>query len=235
VSTRTARSTTSCRSALHDGIEVGYLWLGLRGQSEPVEAPVDAYVHDVAVLPHLRGRGYGTDLMRAAEDLARGLGAGVVRLNVFGHNAPARRLYDRLGYTALATRMTKPCLSTMSEPPGPTLRLEPLDRDRWAAYDEGLEVGRIRLRFHLLTTGEHAAIDDLVVDEPGRGRGYGPAVVAAAERVCRGRDVVALAVDLDADLEAHDDVRAWCEQSGFEVTATTMSRLIQPAGARRRP
>lgn len=45
--------------------------------------------------------------MRAAENFARGLGATGLSLHVFGHNVPAIRLYEDLGYTVTSQNMRK--------------------------------------------------------------------------------------------------------------------------------
>lgn len=86
--------------------EVGYLWLGLRPRDDRLPG-LQAYVYDVAVRPELRGRGYGRAIMRAGQERAAELGASAIRLNVFGHNAAARGLYESLGYDTVATLMHK--------------------------------------------------------------------------------------------------------------------------------
>ncbi len=55
-------------------------------------------VHDLAVLPQARGRGIGQALLDAVVDRARRLGACKVTLEVLENN-PARRLYERQGFT----------------------------------------------------------------------------------------------------------------------------------------
>jgi GNAT superfamily N-acetyltransferase len=55
------------------------------------------YVHDMHLLPQLRGQGIGTALLRMVEERARRFGAPAVRMRVFGEN-PALRLYERSGY-----------------------------------------------------------------------------------------------------------------------------------------
>ena len=62
------------------------------------------------VKPEARGKGLGTELIRAAADHAREQGAEMLALEVQERNAGARRLYDRLGFTTydrlLATPIT---------------------------------------------------------------------------------------------------------------------------------
>jgi ribosomal protein S18 acetylase RimI-like enzyme len=67
-------------------------------------APDALYINVVATVPEARGRGWGTRLMQAAEDIAR---AGAMRrlgLIVSDANEAARRLYARLGYRRVASR-----------------------------------------------------------------------------------------------------------------------------------
>ena len=55
-------------------------------------------VHDMVVLPHLRGRGIGKALFAAVEEEARKRGACKVTLEVLSGNEVAKRLYASLGY-----------------------------------------------------------------------------------------------------------------------------------------
>lgn len=87
----------------HEGSPVGHLWLLVRPQSSEVEA----FLYDVELVPEARGRGLGRATMLAGEDTARELGATVMRLNVFGHNVPAIRLYRSLGFEVAMAAMTK--------------------------------------------------------------------------------------------------------------------------------
>ncbi len=86
--------------AQEDGADVGMLWLGERPVSE--DGPV-LWVFEVAVPEAVRRRGHGRELMRLAEEEARGLGYDAVALNVFSGNAPAIALYDGLGYAVTRT------------------------------------------------------------------------------------------------------------------------------------
>ena len=57
---------------------------------------------DIALLPEYRGRGIGTELLRALLDEAAEAGK---RLSIHVElNNPARRLYDRLGFTPIEER-----------------------------------------------------------------------------------------------------------------------------------
>lgn len=57
-----------------------------------------AHINNLAVLPTLRGRGLGTQLLAAITREAAHLGAGLVTLEVRESNLPARRLYERAGF-----------------------------------------------------------------------------------------------------------------------------------------
>ena len=82
---------------------VGALWLGA-----PIpRAQSTWYVSFVVVEENFQGRGYGRAAMQAAEAFAKEQGGAYLGLNVFGHNPVARRLYDSLGYQAMATTMRK--------------------------------------------------------------------------------------------------------------------------------
>lgn len=56
-------------------------------------------IHDLAVLPELRGAGTGRKLLHAVEQKARELGCCKVTLEVQENNAKARRLYERTGFS----------------------------------------------------------------------------------------------------------------------------------------
>lgn len=64
----------------------------------------EAEVLTLAVMPEARGRGLGQMLVAALEAAARNRGAEVMFLEVAETNAPARRLYARLGYAAAGRR-----------------------------------------------------------------------------------------------------------------------------------
>jgi ribosomal-protein-alanine N-acetyltransferase len=79
------------------GRVVGYGML--RGWDEGYEVPSLG----IAIHPSMRGKGLGRDLMHRLHEMARGRGAGRVRLRVREDNAEAIALYERLGY-AFASR-----------------------------------------------------------------------------------------------------------------------------------
>ena len=73
-----------------DGETVGVLWVHVQADR--------AFIYDIEMRDEVRGRGYGTQTLRAAAALAREAGRSRIALNVFGHNDGARRLYAREGY-----------------------------------------------------------------------------------------------------------------------------------------
>lgn len=118
---------------------VGALWLRVR----PLSTEVEAYVFDVEILPEARGRGLGRATMLAAEEAARDQRADVVRLNVFGHNVPAIRLYESLGYSAASISMAKPLrrLDARLDVAGPRLELRDMTAAEYVAFRARLETG----------------------------------------------------------------------------------------------
>lgn len=77
-----------------DGVEVGILWFGMRER----DGRPHAFILDIEVAADQRRKGYGRELMHAAEREARRLGAESIGLHVFGFNTGAVELYERLGY-----------------------------------------------------------------------------------------------------------------------------------------
>lgn len=77
-----------------DGVEVGILWFGMRER----DGRPHAFILDIEVAADQRRKGYGREMMHAAEREARRLGADSIGLHVFGFNTGAVELYERLGY-----------------------------------------------------------------------------------------------------------------------------------------
>ncbi|MFG2286137.1 GNAT family N-acetyltransferase [Streptomyces sp. NPDC048595] len=93
------------RILVHDGAEVGSVWVALRMPQQP-----GGYVVDVQVAPGHRGRGHGRTLMLVAERESLAAGCTGLGLNVYADNAPARGLYHSLGYRPTAHLLWKPIL-----------------------------------------------------------------------------------------------------------------------------
>jgi len=62
------------------------------------EAPGTWYVNVLAVLPDHRSRGFGSDLLRLADERGRELGKRGMSVIVSNSNSGARRLYEKHGY-----------------------------------------------------------------------------------------------------------------------------------------
>ena len=76
-----------------------YLWCEPVEEAEVREAfPGVPLLNHLEVAPGWRGRGIGTQLIRAAEDAARRRGFDRIVLGVGVDNSDAKRLYQRLGY-----------------------------------------------------------------------------------------------------------------------------------------
>ncbi len=85
----------------HEGEVAGILWLCLRW-------PTQAWVYDVEVDPDRRGRGLGAAAMVHAARWTRSRVVPWLGLNVFGPNAHARSLYERLGYVLEEEHLDRP-------------------------------------------------------------------------------------------------------------------------------
>ncbi len=81
---------------------IGSLWIGPHPQRSDA-----AFIYDIVIDDSEQGRGFGRQAMLAAEDLVREAGLVRIGLNVIGFNERARRLYDSLGYSVVATSMGK--------------------------------------------------------------------------------------------------------------------------------
>ena len=119
-----------------EGGTVGHLWVRVRELSSEVEG----YVYDVELLPEARGRGLGRATMLAAEEVARTFGVTVMRLNVFGHNTRAIRLYESLGYTVSSATMTARVDELPdASPTGPRVELRAMTDQEYAVFRPRLE------------------------------------------------------------------------------------------------
>jgi ribosomal protein S18 acetylase RimI-like enzyme len=92
--------------AIHDrtlGARVGYLWFGIR---EP-DAQRYAALYDFSIAEEYRRQGYATQALHVLEEKVRALDLDEIRLHVFGHNQPARALYQKMGYLETNVTMAK--------------------------------------------------------------------------------------------------------------------------------
>ncbi len=86
-----------------EGKKVGLVHFGIkRDKKDPY-----LYLWDIVIDSEYRGKGYGKSTMAALENVGRKLGISKIRLNVFGHNAPAIALYEAMGYRPESLAMMK--------------------------------------------------------------------------------------------------------------------------------
>jgi ribosomal protein S18 acetylase RimI-like enzyme len=67
-----------------------------------------AYICDIRIRPEYQRQGHATRALAAVEEEARKFGPGGLGLQVFGHNAGARALYEKHGYQTTNINMFKP-------------------------------------------------------------------------------------------------------------------------------
>ena len=82
---------------------VGMLWFAVMEHG----GRKGAYVFDVKIDEAFRRRGYGEQAFQALETKVRELGLPTISLHVFGHNLPARAMYEKLGYITTNVQMSK--------------------------------------------------------------------------------------------------------------------------------
>lgn len=85
------------------GNSVGYLWIGIQ---ERFGRKI-ASINDIHVRNGNRGNGYGREIMRLAEEVAKREGVSRIRLHVFQSNQVARTLYESLGFKPTSIDMNK--------------------------------------------------------------------------------------------------------------------------------
>ncbi len=82
-----------------DQENLGTLWVFVQGSS--------AFLFDIMLDKRFRGVGYGRQTMTVMEKMLADEGIREVELHVFGHNAPARALYQKIGYLETDITMKK--------------------------------------------------------------------------------------------------------------------------------
>lgn len=85
------------------GTKIGVVWLALIDHNGSKEA----FIYDIEIVEGLRGQGWGSSVLGATEEKARGLGASVMSLHVFCHNKRAFSLYKKAGYKITSANMSK--------------------------------------------------------------------------------------------------------------------------------
>jgi ribosomal protein S18 acetylase RimI-like enzyme len=87
-----------------EGAPIGYLWIALQRDSNPQSG---AWIYDIELYEQFRGKGYGRELLRVAEEEVKRHGVSKLGLNVFGNNAIARNLYETSGFSITTIQMSK--------------------------------------------------------------------------------------------------------------------------------
>ncbi len=85
------------------GDAVGRLWFAERSRGDETVA----WIYEISIDEHARGRGFGREAMQLLEAEVRRLGLREIALNVFGGNEPARSLYRSLDYREVSVWMSK--------------------------------------------------------------------------------------------------------------------------------
>jgi ribosomal protein S18 acetylase RimI-like enzyme len=83
--------------------EIGWLWFGKKVEG----LRIFGYIYDIYLLPEHRGKGYGKNLMSVIESEIKSLGFKTIRLQVFGHNTIAQKLYLNSGFHITNIMMNK--------------------------------------------------------------------------------------------------------------------------------
>jgi GNAT superfamily N-acetyltransferase len=85
------------------GTPVGETWFSVRMKGGRVQFWVDW----IWIRPSSRRKGYGSDLLRLLEEMARARGADRIGLHVLAGNTRAIALYSKVGYQMTSHRMAK--------------------------------------------------------------------------------------------------------------------------------
>lgn len=83
--------------------KVGFMHFGIRRE----DTVPYAYIWDFEIYESHRGQGHAQAALAVTERKAQELGLKQIKLNVFGHNVKARRLYQKCGYRELSMTMGK--------------------------------------------------------------------------------------------------------------------------------
>ena len=82
---------------------VGMIWFALSDNG----MRQSAFVYDFVIFEQFRRHGYGAQALRELEGEVKHLGLDTISLHVFGHNLPARALYEKMGYVITNVNMSK--------------------------------------------------------------------------------------------------------------------------------
>ena len=82
---------------------IGILWFAEREEG----GGKIAFIYDIELQSEYRGKGWGAEAMPLLEPKVRELGIKTISLHVFGKNAVARNLYEKMGYEVTNVLMSK--------------------------------------------------------------------------------------------------------------------------------
>ncbi len=85
------------------GARVGMIWFAVRER----RGKKSAFIYDFVIREEQRGKGYGAQTLANVDRTVEKMGATRIGLNVMGHNAVARALYEKHGYEIAGIGMTK--------------------------------------------------------------------------------------------------------------------------------
>ena len=102
---RASRQWSEGLFVLDDGqVPRGFLWVGVIAT---MICPTVGYVKNIYVEPDLRGRGWGREMLRVAEQWVAERGATEIELDASVCNQEAVRMYETAGYDTRRLRMVK--------------------------------------------------------------------------------------------------------------------------------
>ncbi|GGK08993.1 hypothetical protein GCM10007063_34310 [Lentibacillus kapialis] len=86
---------------IRDGdLKVGMVWLAKKDDNK-------GFIYDINIWKSNQGKGYGKQVMKQVELIAKEIGLKMIGLHVLGHNKVARGLYEQLGYVETNIKMEK--------------------------------------------------------------------------------------------------------------------------------
>ncbi|GIK53034.1 MAG: Mycothiol acetyltransferase [Planctomycetes bacterium] len=88
-----------------NGRYAGHCWIGM--QIDFFTRAEEPWIFDISVMPEFRRRGLARAMLAAAQDFLRSRGFKFLGLQVMAHNAAARKLYEKLGYTTHSVTLRK--------------------------------------------------------------------------------------------------------------------------------
>ncbi len=193
----------------------------------------EGYLFDIEVVASARGRGLGRAAVLAAEQAARERGADVLRLNVFAHNAPARRVYDGLGYGVRRQVWTlrHPVGAAPSDPGTELHRPAQVSpgHDRWVVRADGAVIGGFcrHVEHDPAGPGWEAAqtpVQPVQVHDVTAPRHRAGAVLAALVRQAADLRAAVLTVTVDVG----NGLPAACETAGLALAAELREKRLAP-------